>query len=160
MAGCAVTPPSVSQTKVTQLSLLLHSLDSRIPHKEAKQLSQDIFHKTQSLTKEFELTAPPVFHNFLVNVGFREKGLCYHWSDALYDYLSRKQSTSFEFHLVGANIGEYFYEHNALVVVAKGGKVQEGVIIDPWRNSGELYFSKMEDETAYTWKHRPERGCR
>ena len=160
LAGCIVTAPSVSQTKVTQLSLLFQSLDSNITQNEAMQLSKDIFHKTQQLTKEFELTSPPQFHNLLVTVGVREKGLCYHWSDALYDYLSQKQYASFEFHLVGANIGEYFYEHNALVVVAKGGKVEEGIIIDPWRDSGELYFSKVKDDSSYRWTHRPKRGCR
>lgn len=159
LTGCVVTPPSVSQTRITQLSLLLQSLDSSIPQSEAMQLSRDIFYKTQKLTKEFELTSPPVFHNFLVNVGLREKGLCYHWSDALYAYLSEKKYASFEFHLAGANIGEYFYEHNALVVVAKGGNVKEGIIIDPWRDSGELYFSKVEDDLGYKWQHRPNRGC-
>lgn len=159
LAGCAVTPPSVPQTEVTQLSLLLQSLDSSIPESEAMRLSQDIFRKTQTLTKEFELTSPPVFHNFLVTVGLREKGLCYHWSDALYAYLSRKHYVSFEFHLAGANIGEYFYEHNALVVVARGGNVEEGIIIDPWRDSGKLYFSTVEDDSEYKWKHRPNRGC-
>lgn len=159
LAGCAVTPPSVSETKVTQLSLLLQSLDSGIPQSEAMQLSKDIFHETQKLTEEFELTSPPQFHNFLVTVGAREKGLCYHWSDALYTHLIQKKYTSFEFHLVGANVGEYFFEHNALVVVAKGGKVLEGIIIDPWRDSGELYFSKVEDDSEYAWIHRPKRGC-
>ncbi len=160
LVGCVVTPPLVSQTKMTQLSLLFQSLGSSIQPSEAMQLSKDIFHQTQKLTKEFELSSPPIFHNFLVNVGLREKGLCYHWSDALYAYLSQKKYTSFEFHLVGANIGEYFFEHNALVVVVKGGKVEEGIIIDPWRNSGELYFSKVEDDSEYQWKHRPTRGCR
>lgn len=155
-----VTAPSVSKTKITELSLLFQSLGSTVPQSESIQLSKDIFHKTQKLTEEFELTSPPVFHNFLVTVGVREKGLCYHWSDALYTYLSGKQYASFEFHLVGANIGEYFYEHNALVVVAKGGKVEEGIIIDPWRDSGELYFSKVKDDVEYMWKHRPTRGCR
>ncbi len=98
LVGCAVTPPSVSQTKVTELSLLLQSLDSSIPKSEAMRLSQDIFHETQKLTKEFEMTSPPQFHNFLVTVGVREKGLCYHWSDALYVYLSGRGYTSFEFH--------------------------------------------------------------
>ena len=160
LVGCVVTAPSVSQTKVTELSLLFQSLNSSIPQSEAMQLSKDIFYKTQKLTEEFELTSPPVFHNFLVTVGVREKGLCYHWSDTLYAYLSQKPYMSFEFHLVGANIGEYFYEHNALVVVAKGGKVEEGIIIDPWRDSGELYFSKVKDDSSYRWTHRPKRGCR
>ncbi|HEY9190793.1 MAG TPA: hypothetical protein VIM88_07990 [Sulfurovum sp.] len=145
---------------MTRLTILLQSLDSNIPPSEAEQLSKDIFHRTQLLTKEFALTSPPVFHNFLVNVGLRDKGLCFHWSDALYIYLSEKRYASFEFHLAGANIGEYFYEHNALVVVAKGGKVEEGVLIDPWRDSGELFFSTVKNDDAYRWHHRPARGCR
>ncbi len=154
-----MTVPSVSQNKIRELSLLFQSMDSTIPQSEAIQLSKDIFHKTRQLTEAFEMTYPPQFHNFLVTVGVREKGLCYHWSDALYIYLSKKHYPAFEFHLVGANVGEYFFEHNALVVVVKGGKIKEGIIIDPWRESGELYFSKVEDDPDYVWIHRPTRGC-
>jgi len=157
--GCVVDPPVVSKTRITQLSLLLHSLDQTIPYQEATRLSKDIFHETAMLTKEFELTSPPWFHNVLVNVGLREKGLCYHWSDTLYVHLLQKKYPYFEFHLVGANIGEYLYEHNAVVIVTKGGIVEEGIIIDPWRDSGKLYFSKLEDDFVYKWKHRAVRGC-
>ena len=159
LAGCAVTAPTVPEAKMTRLSDLLQGLDMHIPQEEARRLSKDIFHKTQQLTKDFELTSPPQYHNFLVNVGLRDKGLCYHWSDALYLYLSQKKYASFEFHLMGANIGEYLFEHNVLVVVAKGGNVEEGIIIDPWRDSGDLYFSKVSEDTKYTWKHRANRGC-
>lgn len=159
LLGCVVIEPSVSKIKIKQLSLLLHDLDKHIPQEEARQLSQDIFYETQTLTKEFELIYPPVFHNVLVNVGLREKGLCYHWSDALYVHLSQKKYNSFEFHLMGANIGEYFSEHNVLLVVAKGKKVDEGIIIDPWRDSGKLYFSKVREDTIYQWTHRADRGC-
>lgn len=154
-----MTLPPVSQNKVRELALLLQSLDHTITQKEAMRLSKDIFHKTQKLTEEFALTSPPQFHNFLVTIGVREKGLCYHWSDALYIHLSGKSHSSFAFHLVGANIGEYFYEHNALVVIAKGGEIEEGIIIDPWRDSGTLYFSKIENDPVYRWIHRPKRGC-
>jgi hypothetical protein len=158
-AGCGGNAPVVSETKIEELSHLLQSLDQGISQTEASQLSKDIFHKTRQLTEEFEMTSPPQFHNFLVTVGLRDKGLCYHWSDALYLYLLEKNYDAFEFHLMGANIGEYFYEHNALLVVAKGRKIQEGIIIDPWRNAGELYFSKVGDDPKYTWHHRPIRGC-
>ena len=160
LAGCVVAPPLTSKTRITQLSDLLQSLDKNIPSGEATMLSQDIFHETAILTKEFQLTSPPWFHNVLVNVGVRKKGLCYHWSDALYVYFSEKKYLHFEFHLVGANIGEYFYEHNALVIVAKNGLIKNGILIDPWRDSGKLYFSRIGDDTKYQWKHRVSRGCR
>ncbi len=159
LVGCVVTPPLPSETRKAQLSKLLQSLDKSIPQDEVLYLSQDIFHETQKLTKEFELTSPPLFHNSLVNIGIREKGLCYHWSDALYTHFLQKKHPSFEFHLVGANIGEYFSEHNALVIVAKGGLIQNGILIDPWRNSGRLYFIKIDEDTKYQWKHREKRGC-
>ena len=154
-----MTAPSLSQQNIIQLSKLLQPLDKRITQDEAIQLSQDIFYETQKLTKEFKLTSPPLFHNTLVNIGIREKGLCYHWSDTLYVYLSEKKYPHFEFHLVGANIGEYFGEHNALVVVGKGGSIQKGILIDPWRDSGKLYFSKVIEDKKYQWIHREERGC-
>ena len=124
LVGCVVSPPLPSETRTVQLSKLLQLLDKSIPQDEAMHLSQDIFHETQKLTKEFKLTSPPLLHNTLVNIGLREKGLCYHWSDALYTHFSQKKYPHFEFHLVGANISEYFSEHNALVIVAKGGSIK------------------------------------
>jgi len=159
LAGCSVAPHTASQTEVGKLAISLASLDKHIPKKEALRLSRDIFGKTAALVKAFDLASPPLYHNFLVNVGLRKKGLCYHWSDALYLYFSEKEYPHFSFHLAGANIGEYFFEHNAMVVTAKGGSVEEGIVIDPWRHSGRLYFSKVKDDKKYRWMHRPERGC-
>ncbi len=159
LVGCVVTSPSPSESKTRELSKLLQTLDRSIPVEASLQLSHDIFNETAKLTKEFELTSPPWFHNFLVNVGVRKKGLCYHWSDALYVHFLEKNDPYFEFHLVGAHIGEYFFEHNALVAVAKNGKVLEGVLVDPWRDSGTLYFSKVNKDKKYKWVHRSSRGC-
>ena len=105
------------------------------------------------------MTSPPQYHNFLVNIGLKEKGLCYHWADALYLHFMKSDYPSFEFHLVGANIGEYWTEHNSLVIVGKGKPITSGIIIDPWRNAGKLYFSKVKDDSSYSWMHRPSRGC-
>jgi len=160
IVGCTVRSLPVPQSQMTQLSTLLQTLDTHTSQQESTKLSRDIFQKTAALSTEFKLTSPPLWHNTLVNVGLREKGLCYHWSDALYAHLVVKDYPSFEFHLVGANIGEYFWEHNALVVVSKRGKVESGVLIDPWRDSGKLYFSKLKDDKKYTWAHRLDRECK
>jgi len=159
LVGCAVTPQQASRSQIDRLSTLLHSVDRHVPYEESTRLSRDIFHKTQQLTKEFDLTSPPLWHNFLVNIGLRKKGLCFHWSDTLYLHLKKQHYGHYAFHLVGANIGEYFLEHNALVIIPKGGKIQNGVIIDPWRNSGKLYFSKIKEDKKYRWIHRKDRGC-
>jgi len=157
--ACTVTPPGVTQNRVEALSKLLKSLDSSISSKEAKSLSHEIFQETGKLRKKFNPTPQPQFNNFLINARVKEKGLCYDWSDALYLHFSKKQYVHFEFHLLVAHKGKYFYEHNTLVVVAKGGNVLEGIVIDPWRNSGNLYFSKVSEDKKYEWRHRSKRGC-
>ncbi len=157
LLGCAVKVAPPSHTRIEALSHLLYTLDTSIPKEETLQLSKDIFQKTEALTKEFEMTSPPQYHNFLVNIGLKEKGLCYQWADALYAYFRQKSYPSFEFHLMGANIGEYWTEHNVMVVVAKGMPIDEGIVIDPWRNPGKLYCSKVKDDHKYHWKHRPKR---
>ena len=159
LTSCTVQPVQPPKSKVMRLSMLLDGLDAPMHLEESMQLSKDIFTKTNQLIKAFKLTSPPLWHNFLVNVGLREKGLCFHWSDALYLHLKKGHYKDFSFHLVGAHIGSYFREHNALVVTSKTGKIQEGILIDPWRNSGELYFSKLKDYKVYAWRHRIDRGC-
>ena len=155
--GCAVKVAPPSYTRIEALSHLLYTLDTSIPKEEALQLSKDIFQETEALTKEFEMISPPQYHNFLVNIGLKEKGLCYQWADALYAYFRQKSYPSFEFHLMGANIGEYWTEHNVMVVVAKGMPAKKGIVIDPWRDAGRLYFSKVKEDTKYAWKHRANR---
>ena len=153
LLGCAVTPEPISTTKVAKLASLLR-FDSVIPHTERLHLARAIYFKTKVLTEEFELTSPPLWHNMLVNVGIKQKGLCYHWSDALYMYLNKKRYPHYDFYLVGDHIGEYFSEHNALVVTEKGARVEDGIVIDAWRNSGDLYVSKVKEDTEYQWLKR------
>ena len=157
--ACTSTSSHISQSKVEELAVLLESLDSSISSKEAKSLSNEIFQEVTKLKKKFNLTSQAQFNNFLINAGVKEKGLCYDWSDALYLHFSKKQYASFEFHLLVAHKGKYFYEHNTLVVVAKGGSVLEGIVIDPWRNPDKLYFSKVRKDEKYEWRHRSKRGC-
>lgn len=159
LSGCAVTPVDAPKDQLVRLSSMLRSLDSNIPKKESDVLSKEIFGETAHLVKAFDLTAPPLWHNTLVNLGLRKKGLCYHWSDALYLHLKKGKYAHFSFHLAGANIGEYFFEHNALVISKKAEGIENGIVIDPWRDSGKLFFSKVKEDTAYQWSHRTDRGC-
>ena len=160
LGACVHTSSLETPQNMSQLVILLVSLDEHISQSESMGLSKDIYEKTEALEKTFKMTSPPQWHNFLVNTGIREKGLCHHWSDTLYMYLSQKSYASFEFHLMGANIGKYWSEHNALLIVAKGENVKEGIIIDPWRGAGNVYFSTLKEDTSYHWKHREKRGCK
>jgi len=133
------------------------TLDANTHEEEAKTLSQDILYRSTVLERSFDRSTAPWVHNFMVNVGLKEKGLCYQYADGLYSYLKKRDYSHFDFHLAGAHIGEYWREHNTLVVTAKNGKIQDGIVIDPWRKQGEVFVAKLKDDKSYAWKHRPER---
>ena len=156
LLACSTTSPSPSNTS-NRLSILLQSLATDVSRTEADTLAHEIYQETEKLRKNFDPVSEPHVNNFLINVGLKEEGLCYQWSDALYLHFKKRTYSHFEFHLLVADKGEYFSEHNVLVVVAKGGKVMDGVIIDPWRKSGELYVLKVREDKQYSWKHRKER---
>jgi hypothetical protein len=160
LEGCTPLPYKSAHREQQALAHTLMNLDTHIPPEEAERLAVDIVYEAERLNRKFERTTDPKFHNFLINIGLKERGLCYHYCDALYLYLHAKSYPSFAFHFVGAHIGSYWREHNALVVTAKGQKVSEGVVIDAWRNPEKLYFSRVKEDHAYSWVHRPDRGCR
>jgi len=164
LASCTEPRPQNISLASQKLSVLLEAMLKTLPYKvksknESQKLAKDIFYYTKILRKKFKRNSSPLFHNFLVNIHLKEKGLCYHWSDALYLHLSSQKYKYFKFHLVGANIGKYWTEHNALVVIAKGDKIENGILIDPWRELHRLYFGKITEDKKYQWTHRSKRCC-
>ena len=157
LTGCSVKPQPLQTRSAQTLSRTLLSLDRSISPREAQKLSKDLFVYTALLTKEFKLTSPPLWHNFLVNVGIKKKGLCYDFSDALYRHLRSRAYPHFRFHLVVSDKGAYFKEHNALLITAKDQSIQKGIIIDAWRHSGKLCFKRLREDRAYRWIHRDDR---
>jgi hypothetical protein len=158
LSGCTPVKPPPSQTEQQHLAKLLKQLDRTIPAREASALASDIIRYADELNRRFKRTTDPRIHNFLVNIGLKERGLCYQYSDALYAYLIHRHYPHFVFHPVGTHIGEFWREHNALVVTALGERMEEGIVIDAWRESQRLYFSPVKEDRAYHWTERPERA--
>jgi len=157
LTGCTVKPHLPNHAKYLNVAHQLQGLDSAIPQAEADRLSSDLFETTAQLVKRYKLTTPPLWHNFLVNIGIRRKGLCYDFSDALFLHLQKERYPHFAFHLAVANRGAYFKEHNVLLIIAKGKEAEQGLIVDAWRHSGRLYVVPFDKDEAYRWRHRSER---
>ena len=66
------------------------------------------------------------------------------------EHLKKQKFKSFDLRWGVAFKGEPM-EHNSVVVVAKGGSFESGLLIDPWRNSGELYWGKMQDDFVFDY---------
>jgi hypothetical protein len=48
--------------------------------------------------------------------------------------------------------GNAWREHSTLVMTAKGKPFDSGILLDPWRNSGELFWSRVPQDDDYPWK--------
>ena len=156
--GCSLTPlpnSSIFSTKkeIYRLNQMLLELNSSIDSKEANDLSKEAVWYSHSLASNYKVVSPPLWHNTLVNVGIRKKGLCYEWAGDLLRHLLSREYKSFRFYFIGSDIGNYF-EHNALAVTFDGGDLNHSIVLDAWRNSGNLYFDKIENDKKYSWKKR------
>jgi len=153
--GCAVkTPPlEYRQAKIITLKNMLLNLGSSVDVYEAEDLARSSVNYSYLLAQKYRAIDSPWLHNALVNLGLKDRGLCYEWADDLLHFLVRKNYRSFAFHTVGANIG-YLNEHNAISVSLKDRGITNSILLDAWRNSGDLYFVTIEKDKKYKWSER------
>ena len=153
--GCAVKTPPLEQrqAKVLNLQNMLLHLGSKVDVYEAKDLAKRSVEHSYFLAQKYKSIDVPWLQNTLVNIGLKKRGLCYEWAEDLLHFLIKKHYRSFSLHVVGANIG-YLNEHNALCVSLKDKGINNSILLDAWRDSGDLYFKRIREDKKYKWKER------
>ena len=153
--GCSVKMPTAQENiqKIHTLTQMLLKTSKKIDKSEAEDLAKSSIYYAQKLAHRYKVISPPLLQNTLVNLGIKDRGLCYEWANDLWNYLSSKRYKSLKLHYIGSNIGSYF-EHNALSVSAKELDVNDSIVLDAWRNSGNLYFIEINKDKKYKWKER------
>ncbi len=139
--------------KIAALSNDLAALNGHTDSAEAEQLAETAISYSYYLAGEYRLVRPPILHNLLVRIGLRDRGLCYQWTEDLMKRLYLLELKNFQLHWGVAYRGSELREHNTVVVTAPGQPFAEGIVLDPWRNSGELYWSRVKKD-SYPWKER------
>ena len=158
VSGCSTrqpieTPDALQEERrIAQLTREISALSPQIFTGEAERAAAIAVRYSQQLAQEYNLSKPPLFHNFLVQTGLRERGLCIHWTEDLQAKLKQQGFQSLEFHWAVANYEPMFrFEHSSVVVTPPGGRIDDGILLDPWRHSGELYWSKLDSDEGYEW---------
>ncbi len=131
---------------------MIIGLNQNINKREAKDLAKKSILYANKLAKEYKIVSPPLWHNTLVNMGLKKRGLCYQWAEDMLLFLLKQKYLTIQFYSIGAKIGDYF-EHNALALSGKGDFFKKSIILDAWRNSGNLYFNYINKD-KYIWKNR------
>jgi len=131
------------QNDIEKLSPLINKV-------EAKEVASRAILYSQFLANEYDLVSPALYHNSLVQMGLRKRGLCFHFAEDLIKELKNLNLETLDLRWVVHDKSQY-WEHSSIVLSAKGEPIQKGIILDAWRNSGNLYWNNFDKDTRYTW---------
>jgi hypothetical protein len=171
LSGCSSTRPTQIQSpddsatfngavkvetleKISALRNDLADLNRQANLLEAEQIAEVAVTTSGDLAEKYDLVRPAVLHNVLVRMGIRDRGLCYHWAEDLMDRLQLLDLKTYQLHWGVAYRGSELREHNSVVITARGEPFEMGMVLDPWRNSGDLYWALIQTDT-YPWKELP-----
>lgn len=132
------------------------ALSDTIDYQEAFMLADAAINATDSLSRRYGMSGPPEYHNIMVNLGFRDRGLCWHWTTDLLNTFFALKLKTIDFMWAEAYAGSDLSEHNVAVIVpAADMRLESGLIYDPWRTSGKPYWILLKDDTKYPWQEFP-----
>jgi len=137
----------------TELARDLNTLAGQTAEQESWQVASTALRRSQALAILYHSVHPAWCHNFLVNVGCRQRGLCYEWAEDLMAALAALDPQHFSLHW-GVARSQTFREHNAVVITARNKPFATGLVLDPWRQSGRLVWIAVSKDT-YPWKQVP-----
>ena len=120
---------------------------------EAQLVSETAHHTARRLQREWRVFPFAIVQNFLIHIGARDRGFCFHWAHGIGAELRKLPLKTLELHWVEAYPNTH-NEHNVVVVTARGQPITTGYIIDGWRNAGRLlWWPVIKDD--YPWKENP-----
>lgn len=116
---------------------------------EADIISKRVIDTLYRLSQEWRIGSSALFTNFLIGIGVKEKGYCYHYAAHLRKALMSLDLKHFDVRW-GAAWDNTFRESNALVITAKGRPFEDGLAIDPWRTAGRPFWTKVKGD-RFPW---------
>ena len=123
---------------------------------EAELLSVTAHTTSRNLAREYHLALSPIFQNFLITMGKRQRGWCGHYTRDIGERLKELKLKTLVLHWGGAFAGT-MDENNGLVVTARNQPFEDGILMDGWRNGGRLFWCKVKEDSAYDLLLHPPR---
>ena len=138
--------PGDQQQRIEDLTRALRVLGSGTGDAEAVRVANTSVTYSAELARNYRSVRPPELHNILVRLGLKKRGLCYHWADDLLAKLRELDLVHLHLQRAVTHQGSDLYEHHSVVVTAKGRAFQDGIVLDPWRSSGELFWAPVSGD--------------
>ncbi len=147
LAGCVA--PRGEPSRASSLAAQIRNLSPTVDPVEAQTVAETACAYSLALAEEYRVVRPAIFHNVLVNLGIRERGLCFQWADDLSARLAALPLRSLQLHRGAARL-ETRREHSCVVLAAVGQPFVEGLALDAWRRSGRLVWAPVVGD-KYPW---------
>ena len=157
LVGCGAPggPVTATPDEVSQLATAIRALGPDVDPEEADRAAQVAFAQSRNLAIQYEIEDPPLVHNSKVNMGLKPRGLCYHWAKDMEWRLRDEQFETLVMHRAIANADNPFrIEHSTAIISARGDDMYDGIVLDPWRKGGPLFWDETRDDTRYAWVPR------
>ncbi len=147
-------PQEQTPMDVPGLAQAIINLDPSVDPMEAARAAEIAYNYSLVLRQEYNVTDSALLHNAKVNQGLRPRGLCWHWADDLQTRLRQEGFETLDLHRAIANHDTILIEHSTVVMSARGKKMREGIVLDPWRYGGHLFWSPVLEDSRYNWEER------
>lgn len=161
VCGCATPlPPEAgiapaSDSEAQALEQALRELPGGVGADEARRVARVALAATRELAQRYRPLRPAPLGNLAYHLGLRERALCCHWAEDLLDPLEGAERDALSVHWVVAHRGDRWREHNAILLLPHGAAPEDGLVLDAWRNSGRLYWTRLGAD-RYPWQVHPD----
>ena len=96
-------PPDAEQQRISDLGRSISTLHSSIDADEAQRAARIAIEYSRELADQYQVSGSALFHNLMVNLGVKDRGLCIDWTADLKTRLELERFTSLDLHWAIAN---------------------------------------------------------
>lgn len=158
LAACGVAPEKRAPATYEEISALaaeIRLLGPQVDPDEAMRAAQIAYAHTRELAIQYQIVDPPLIHNTKVNMGLKPRGLCWHWAEDMESRLNEENFETLVMYRAIANADNpYRIDHSTAIIAAKGTGMYDGIVLDPWRTGGYLFWDQVREDTRYEWVQR------
>jgi hypothetical protein len=148
-------PPAAIVAATAAKLAFLHGENPPAPvREEANRLALVAEREARALAISYGVSGPAWFHNCLVNIGVKERGLCWQYMEDMFARLARENPRHFDLHTAVRDDNSTFLEHNCVLLAAKGQPFVSGWVLDPWVKPGTLQLIRPRGD-GRSWYEQP-----
>jgi len=136
------------ERSIKKLRDALVALAPDVDPSEAELLSVTAHTASRDCAREYRVVWCSGFQNLLIHMGKRQRGICADYTRDIGERLKELRLKTLVLHW-GAAYARTPAENNCLVVTARNQPFQEGIIMDGWRDAGQLFWCPLKKDTAY-----------